>query len=169
MDRHTGMTLIELLIALAILALLSGIAAPALDHVVLNARRAAALEGLLRAAWFARAEAVQRGRAVLLCASAEDSAACDEGAGNWSGGWRVAPADDPGEALRRAGPVADPRARLLANRAIFRFEPHDRRSTNGTLAWCDHRGATAARALVIAPTGRPRLQDGPGSLACGAP
>lgn len=169
MDRHTGMTLIELLIALAILALLSGIAAPALDGVVLNARRAAAMEHLLRAAWFARVEAVQRGRPVLLCASAEDSTMCDEEAADWSRGWRVAPVDDPVEALRHAGPVADPRARLLANRAVFRFEPHDKRSTNGTLAWCDHRGARAARALVIAPTGRPRLQHGPGSLACDAP
>lgn len=165
MDRHAGLTLLELLTAIAIVAVLAGIAVPALDRVMLNARRAAAMESLLRAAWFARTEALQRGRPVILCASVGGDG-CTPDPAAWTSGWLVASADAPMAALRRGPGATDPRARLLANRAAFSFEPHDRRSTNGTLAWCDDRGATAARAVVIAPTGRPRLERGAGSLAC---
>lgn len=165
MDRHAGLTLLDLLTAIAIVAVLAGIAVPALDRVMLNARRAAAMESLLRAAWFARTEALQRGRPVILCAST-DGAGCTPDPGAWTSGWLVAAADAPTAALRRGPGLTDPRARLLANRSAFSFEPHERRSTNGTLAWCDDRGATAARAVVIAPTGRPRLERGAGALDC---
>jgi type IV fimbrial biogenesis protein FimT len=168
MERHAGITLIELLTVLALLALLAGLAVPALDTLVLNARRAAAMDGLVRAAWFARSEALKRGRPVLLCPAAEGNR-CAADTAAWSEGWRIAPVDQPELTLRQGPGPAHPRARVLANRSAFSFEPQDRRSTNGTLAWCDARGASAARAVVIAPTGRPRLVRGPGSLECPAP
>ncbi|MFU8820585.1 MAG: GspH/FimT family pseudopilin [Gammaproteobacteria bacterium] len=168
MDKYAGLTLLELLVVIAITALLAGIAVPALDRALLNARRSAAMESLLRAAWFARIEALRRGRPVILCGAAGgDQCAGEPDA--WSSGWLVAAADAPLVALRRGPGATDRRARLIANRGAFSFEPHDRRSTNGTLAWCDDRGAAAARAIVIAPTGRPRLEHGAGSLGCPAP
>ena len=168
MERQHGLTLLELLVALALLAILAGLGAPALDNARLNASRSAAMEGLMRAAWYARSEAARRGHAMVLCASGGGDA-CAAGAAAWSGGWLVAPADDPSTVLRRGPGAGHARAALLANRSAFSFEPRDRRSTNGTLAWCDHRGEPAARALVIAPTGRPRLERGSGSLECPAP
>lgn len=168
MDRHTGLSLLELLAVIALTAVLAGFAVPAMDRTLLNARRTAAMESLVRAAWFARAEAVRRGRPVILCGSA-DGALCAADTAAWNAGWLVAPADAPAMALRRGQGVTDRRARLVANRSVFTFEPHDRRSTNGTLAWCDDRGEAAARAVVIAPTGRPRLEAGSGSLACPTP
>jgi type IV fimbrial biogenesis protein FimT len=168
MDKHNGVTLLELLAVITLVAVLTGVAVPALDRALLNARRAAVMESLVRAAWFARTEAMRRGRPVILCGSAGGEL-CVAGSDAWSGGWLVASADAPATALRRGPGATDGRARLLANRSMFTFEPHDRRSTNGTLAWCDHRGESAARAVVIAPTGRPRLQQGAGSLACPVP
>lgn len=168
MDRSTGITLVELLTVIAIIALLAGLAIPALDGLLLNARRAAAMDGLVRGAWFARTEALRRGRPVVLCAAAGGDR-CLGDPGGWTGGWVITPADDPGEVLRRGAGTADPRAQLLSNRGAFSFEPHDRRSTNGTLAWCDARGARAARAVIISPTGRPRLERGAGSLPCPGP
>ena len=168
MERHAGMTLIELLTVLALVAILAGLAVPALEGLLLDARRAAAMDGLLRAAWFARTEALRRGAPVLLCASA-DGLRCASDPAAWSFGWRVTPDREPELTLRRGTGAVDPRARLLANRSTFRYEPHDRRSTTGTRAWCDRRGADAARAVVIAPTGRPRLERGAGALACEVP
>jgi type IV fimbrial biogenesis protein FimT len=168
MDRQTGITLAELLLAIALAALLAGLALPALDRVLLNARRSASMDALVRAAWFARSEALRRGRPVLLCASGGGDR-CLADAGAWSGGWLVASADAPELPLRRGRGALDPRAQLLANRVAFSFQPHDRRSTNGTLVWCDRRGPVAARAIVIAPTGRPRLEHGAGTLPCAEP
>jgi type IV fimbrial biogenesis protein FimT len=167
MNGRRGFTLVELLAALAILAVLAGLAVPALHGLVLDSRRSAAMADLARAAWYARVEAVQRGRPVELCASSGGTT-CDGGTSGWGHGWRVAPTSNPGETLRTGRPERG-RAVFLANRATFRFEPHDRRSTNGTIAWCDPRGPSASRALVIAPTGRPRLEPGSGALACPAP
>jgi type IV fimbrial biogenesis protein FimT len=168
MDRHAGFTLMELLTSLTLVAILASLAVPALDRVILDSRRAAALDELVRAAWYARTEALRRGEPVLLCA-AGDTDTCVASHEAWTDGWRVAPVHEPGMTLRRGRGAPDPRARLLANRTAFRFEPHDRRSTNGTLAWCDGRGNVAARAVIIAPTGRPRLERGPGALDCVAP
>jgi type IV fimbrial biogenesis protein FimT len=168
MERQHGLTLLEVLVALALLAILAGLATPALDTLRLNASRAAAMDGLMRAAWYARSEAARRGHAVVLCASAGGDACAGSPAG-WSGGWLVTPAHDPAAVLRRGVGAGHGRAQLLANRSAFSFEPRDRRSTNGTLAWCDQRGEPAARALVISPTGRPRLERGSGALECATP
>lgn len=168
MHRASGITLIELLTALAVIAVLAGLAVPALDALVLNARRAATMDDLLRAAWLARTEALRLGRPVLLCGSTRGDG-CDGDTASWTNGWVVVPADTPDEVLRQGGNAARVGARLLSNRGAFRFETADRRSTNGTLAWCDRRGAAAARAIVISPTGRPRLERGAGSLDCAAP
>lgn len=168
MHRASGITLIELLTALAVIAVLAGLAVPALDGLLLNARRAAAMEGLFRAAWLARTEALRLGRPVLLCGSALGDG-CDGDPRSWTAGWVVVPADPPAEVLRRGGGIARAGARLLSNRSAFRFEAAERRSTNGTLAWCDRRGAAAARAIVISPTGRPRHTHGSGSLECSPP
>jgi type IV fimbrial biogenesis protein FimT len=65
---------------------------------------------------------------------------------------------DAGEAVLVAeGPV--PGARIVGNREAFRFLPFNRRSTNGTLVYCDDRGPAEARALIVSYTGRPRLSD----------
>ena len=165
MDRQAGITLLELLAAIALAAVMTSLAIPALDSMMLNARRAAAIESLVRAAWFARTEALRRGRPVVLCGSA-GGAHCAADPDAWSDGWLVAAADAPSVALRRGPGVRDRRARIIANRRTFSFEPFDRRGTNGTLAWCDDRGERAARAVIIAPTGRPRVEQGTGSLAC---
>jgi type IV fimbrial biogenesis protein FimT len=46
---------------------------------------------------------------------------------------------------------------IVGNRAYFDFQPIMRRSTNGTLVFCDERGTAAARAVIVSYTGRPRV------------
>ena len=46
---------------------------------------------------------------------------------------------------------------IVGNRPYFDFRPIMRRSTNGTLVFCDERGPAAARAVIVSYTGRPRV------------
>jgi len=52
---------------------------------------------------------------------------------------------------------------ISANRRLFEFRPFGWRSTNGTITFCDERGQTQARAVIVSYTGRPRVSiEGPG-------
>src|SRR5690606_17168012 len=62
--------------------------------------------------------------------------------------------------------------RIESNRALYEFRPFRWRSTNGTVTFCDGRGAEAARAVIVSYTGRPRVSSRPPGgqlLACAAP
>ena len=166
MRNSLGFSLLELLVALGIAAILLGVGAPALRDATLNARRTAALNGLLRAVHVARVESVRSGREVVLCARNERSGGCGGPGADWASGWLVfvnedgdRPATpDPDEPiLAAAGPSVG--ASLRGNRGAFRFLPFNRRSSNGTLVYCDDRGAAGARAFILSFTGRPRLSD----------
>ena len=52
---------------------------------------------------------------------------------------------------------------IRANRQLFEFRPFGRRSVNGTVTFCDERGAASAKAVIVSYTGRPRVSKrGPG-------
>jgi type IV fimbrial biogenesis protein FimT len=58
---------------------------------------------------------------------------------------------------------------MTGNRIRFSYRPFGRRSTNGTVTYCDDRGADAARAVIVSYTGRPRtasLAPGGKPLRC---
>jgi len=48
---------------------------------------------------------------------------------------------------------------IVGNRPFFEFRPLMRRSTNGTVVFCDRRGTPAARAVIVSYTGRPRVDQ----------
>ena len=166
MEKEKGFSLLELLTALAISAVLLGVGGPALLDTTRNARRTAALNELIRAIHAARSEAVRTGKEVVLCARPASGAGCGESGADWAAGWlafvnedRDRPAvPDAGETvLMESAPREG--ATISGNRGVFRFLPFNRRSTNGTLVYCDPRGEPAARALIVSYTGRPRLSD----------
>lgn len=83
-----GFTLIELMVTLAILAILTMIALPSFRDSIHRSRVGAASNGLLASLNYARAEAITRGQVVTLCPSA-DAAACTSGGTAWQAGWMV--------------------------------------------------------------------------------
>ena len=80
-----GVTLIELMLVMTIMAILMGIAIPSFNSTIRDNRVLTAANGYAAAIATARAEAVRRGRMVSVCPSA-DGAACST---DWSAGWIV--------------------------------------------------------------------------------
>ncbi|WP_308363766.1 MULTISPECIES: GspH/FimT family pseudopilin [unclassified Microbulbifer] len=80
-----GFTLIELMVTIAVLAIVVTIAAPSFTTMIHNNQSVALGEELVTAINFARAEAVKRGDNVSICASS-DGTTCG---GNWTQGWIV--------------------------------------------------------------------------------
>lgn len=74
-----GLTLIELLVAIAVLAILLTAAVPGFRAFVENSRATAASNELATALALARSEAIKRGLSASVC----------PGDNGWDGGWRV--------------------------------------------------------------------------------
>jgi type IV fimbrial biogenesis protein FimT len=83
----SGFSLIELLITIAIAAIVAGLAAPSFTKLINANRIQTAASGLQGDLMFARTEAVKRGTWVTVCPSA-DQASCS-GANTWHTGWIV--------------------------------------------------------------------------------
>jgi prepilin-type N-terminal cleavage/methylation domain-containing protein len=102
MGRQSGLTLIELMIALAVAVVLLAVGVPALQSLGANNRVTSATNGLVAALRLARGEAVNRATSVSVCAlasrfTAGAAGACaSSGAPDWSNGFRVFTDDDAG-------------------------------------------------------------------------
>jgi len=87
-----GFTLLECLMALAVAALLLGIAAPDFSRTLSERALAVQASQFMSALRFARSEAVKRGQPVVVCASdpAAPGVSCQpQGRADWRAGWIV--------------------------------------------------------------------------------
>jgi len=89
MKRASGFTLTEMMVVLAIIAILLGIGVPSYRYVTNASRASSEINALLGDLMYARAEAIKEGQTVSLCVSS-DGANCS-GSLAWGNGWIVFP------------------------------------------------------------------------------
>ena len=103
-SRAGGFTLMELLIGIAVLAILTTLAVPPFTQFIQNNRLAAQANDMVAAFQLARSEALKRSVDVRVCAS-DNGTSCS---GDWTDGW-IAIADPGGddEELLRVWPAPE--------------------------------------------------------------
>ncbi len=82
-----GLTLIELIVAIAIAALLLTLAAPGFQLVSAKVKRSSAITSMTGAFHFARGESLKRGEILTLCASSDGAQCAPEASPDWGKGW----------------------------------------------------------------------------------
>jgi type IV fimbrial biogenesis protein FimT len=163
MDAIYGITIIELLVSLAVVAILSSIAAPSFISLIQDNRLVTQLNELQASLSFARSEAIKRNNTITTCRS-HDGQSC-EGKGDWKKGWLIFVDTDVdsiidiGETiLLQHGPISTNNTITFnRSRIIYNGSGITRGGSNGTFTFCDKRGISSARGIVISNTGRARL------------
>lgn len=164
--RQRGVTLLEIMVTIAIVAIIASAAVPSFVGLHRQALRATVINDFLHSIYLARSEAIKRNSVVSICRS-DDGATCANAAPTWNGGWIVfenldhdQPADrDAGEPiLFRHDGISG--GRFTSNRVSFSFRAFTQGDVTGTLIYCPAQDASKdARAIIISHTGRPRTSD----------
>lgn len=87
MKIHSGFTLIELMITVAVLVIVLTVAIPSFNSTIQNSRSTALANDLSGALNLARSEAVKRGAEVRVCPRNAAGTACS--GTDWTAGWLV--------------------------------------------------------------------------------
>ena len=168
MPREHGLTLIELMVTLAVAAILITVAVPGFGSLVAEQRLVTTTNQFVTALHLTRSEAVKRGNRVTLCAS-EDGSSCGSSNG-YSSGWIVFEGPEPGAPVQPAGEVLRvfaPGSQVVINgdnvtSAYISYVAtgETRRMNNallmGSVTVC---AGNQARRIVINRTGRPRVEQ----------
>jgi len=160
--RHdqAGITLIELVIAIAIVALLAALAIQGVTRAIYASRSAGGLASLIASLTRARSVAASTEVDVVLCPSV-DGKTCSAGF-HWEEGWIAFQATKPGsnhvpgETVILHEPALAARVHLVtsAGRTRIRFQGNGSNAgSNVTFTLCDLRGPHAATAYAMANNG----------------
>lgn len=163
MRRTHGLTLIELITTVSVVAILATLAVPSFNDLRLDSERTTAVNGFIHGLFLARSEAIKRGQVVSICKST-DGETCADRSAQWHDGWIVfantdrddLPVRDSNETILLAN-SGWPAGNITSNRDAYSFRAYQQAVVNGTIVFCDPRGSAHARAIIISHTGRPRV------------
>lgn len=164
-----GFTLVELLFAVAVMAIVIGVAVPSFQNVVRNMRLTASTNDIVASLQLARSEALKRRAPVTVCTST-DAAFCADA--DWNNGWIVF-ADDNGDGTRQAAEdllqsaeemrdgvdVTLPQGQPMQNFLTYLpsgFPNLGGLAAAGVMVLCDTRASDYyGRVIAVSQTGRP--------------
>ena len=156
--RQYGLTLLEVMIAIAILGIVLAIGVPSYTHMTISNRLTADTNDLVASMQFARSEAITRGQAVTVCAANANLDGCS-GTANWSTGWVIL--DAANVPVRVHSPLTENAAvevNVQNGVGSVSFNRNGFSTNSRTIRLCGPRGdARRIRGVVIAPDGRVRL------------
>jgi len=167
--REAGLSLIELVVALVIVAILLSAAAPNFEQTVKNARIDSWHTSLIGVLNMSRSEAIKSSNGITVCAR-YTATSCGS---DWSGGWLAFRDDatvgtigtvDTGEEILANVQLEDgllsistsglvPPAALAARPFIHYRARGEGDWSMGTFVLCDSRGAESADAIVVTISG----------------
>ncbi len=160
-DKVDGFTAVELIITMAIAALLLTIGVPSFQNMVKDKRMATAVDIVLTDLEIAKSEAMTRNQSIIVCRHNGETTSptgCNNSA-QWEDGWVVfvdSNADgkvDTGELLRVTGALG-PGLDLGFSNATITFNSRGFASGSaGTLELCDDRGYAKGMKLILASSG----------------
>ncbi len=172
-SHQPGLTLIELLITLSVIAIIAGLSTPSFVELIQRNRIAAAANELVAGIQLARQFAVTENAVTRICPSASGQR-CDA-ENRWDQGWIIFHDPDNNgqpncvEDIVRVGHPLDGLVSDSAGRTSIRFLPTGFASgTNLTIKLCDPNNPENARAVIVSNPGRPRVAELPGHLSCPA-
>jgi type IV fimbrial biogenesis protein FimT len=161
--RNIGVTLIEMLFGMAIVAILAGLAAPGFREAMRGAAVRAATYELLAGLQQTRGSAILESQPGMLCPTdpAGHCLPAATPASHWR--WSTEGTGRPPELEPHALPAG---VAARSSRSPVRFWPHGLSASTATLTICDLQGVAAPRAIVVNVSGRARVTAAPVS-SCG--
>ena len=164
-----GFTLMELMMTLAIAAVLVTVAVPSFRTFIQNSKLTKQVNLLAVSVATARGEAAKRGARVVICQSDDPAAAtpdCDGTAGTWSNGWVVFVDSNNNLTVDAATDVlaafqTEQGVDLLTDTGTTIAFNSDGSTTGGAKIFsiCDSRGVSHGKEMNVATTGRASLKD----------
>lgn len=172
-SKSQGFTIIELMITLAVAAILLSLAAPSFTDIIKNNRLVTQVNLIAAGLNFARSEAIKRSVSVTLCKS-DDQATCN---GNWQDGWLLFEDSDgngtvdAGDTIIRVGAGTNTAATgitlVFPNKNRITYNPDGFAvGFNSTFKFCDDRGSAFGKGLVVSNTGRVRTAQPADIASC---
>lgn len=157
----SGFTLLELMVTVAIAAILASIAAPNFRNLLLNNARASTVNDLVAALHQARVESQKQGRDAVVC-PLNAAGTCEPSTTNWNNGWLIyvnmdtttPPAFDAADMVVQQYAKSASSITIKADQIQFFFRPSPAGGISGGIKFCDPRGAAESREVLVARSGK---------------